>query len=81
MNTAPQQLTPSPLGLFWGWNVCSFFMFLIALSMAEICSAFPTAGGLYYWTCRMRPDAKWLGFYTGNIYVRTQCHSLSFPLN
>ncbi|RSH79125.1 uncharacterized protein EHS24_001163 [Apiotrichum porosum] len=58
-----------PLGLFWGWNVCSFFMFLIALSMAEICSAFPTAGGLYYWTCRMRPDAKWLGFYTGNIYA------------
>ncbi|WWD16290.1 hypothetical protein CI109_100716 [Kwoniella shandongensis] len=58
-----------PLGLFWGWNVCSFFMFLIALSMAEICSAFPTAGGLYYWVCRLRPQSKWLGFYTGNVYA------------
>lgn len=28
-----------PLGLFWGWNICSFFMLLIALSLAEICSA------------------------------------------
>lgn len=58
-----------PLGLWWGWNVCSLFMFLIALSMAEICSAFPTAGGLYYWVCRLRPDSKWLGFYTGNVYA------------
>ena len=58
-----------PLGLFWGWNICSLFMFMIALSMAEICSAFPTAGGLYYWVCRLRPESKWLGFLTGNVYV------------
>ncbi|KAJ3794053.1 hypothetical protein GGU11DRAFT_348308 [Lentinula aff. detonsa] len=28
-----------PSGLFWGWNICLFFMFLVALSQAEICSA------------------------------------------
>ncbi|KAK1234512.1 polyamine transporter tpo5, partial [Marasmius sp. AFHP31] len=28
-----------PLGLFWGWNICSLFMLFIALSQAEICSA------------------------------------------
>ncbi|KAH8080676.1 amino acid transporter [Cristinia sonorae] len=37
-----------PLGLFWGWNICSVFMLLIALSLAEICSAYPTMGGLYF---------------------------------
>ncbi|KAL7418652.1 polyamine transporter tpo5 [Cryptotrichosporon argae] len=58
-----------PLGLFWGWNCVSFFMMMIGLSMAEICSAFPTAGGLYYWVCKMRPNEKWLGFYTGNVYL------------
>ncbi|EJU00126.1 hypothetical protein DACRYDRAFT_39334, partial [Dacryopinax primogenitus] len=34
-----------PLGLFWGWNICSIFMFLIALCLAEISSVWPTAGG------------------------------------
>ncbi|THH27097.1 hypothetical protein EUX98_g7089 [Antrodiella citrinella] len=57
-----------PLGLFWGWNICSFFMLLIALSLAEICSAYPTMGGLYFWVCKMKPDAPFLGFCTGWIY-------------
>ncbi|KAF9477649.1 amino acid transporter [Pholiota conissans] len=58
-----------PLGLFWGWNICSLFMLLIALSLAEICSAYPTMGGLYFWVCRMKPDAPALGFCTGWIYT------------
>ncbi|KAF8558648.1 amino acid transporter [Imleria badia] len=57
-----------PLGLFWGWNICSFFMFLIALSLAEICSSYPTLGGLYFWVCRMKPNLPILGFCTGWIY-------------
>jgi amino acid permease len=32
------------------WFVCSFFLMAIALSMAELASAAPTSGGLYYWT-------------------------------
>ncbi|OAX40392.1 amino acid transporter [Rhizopogon vinicolor AM-OR11-026] len=58
-----------PLGLFWGWNICSFFMFLIALSLAEICSAYPTMGGLYFWVCKMKPDMPMLGFFTGWLYA------------
>lgn len=50
-----------PVGLFWGWNICSFFMFLIALSLAEICSTYPTMGGLYFWVCKMKPDMPILG--------------------
>ncbi|KAH9903180.1 amino acid transporter [Cubamyces lactineus] len=57
-----------PLGLFWGWNICSLFMLLIALSLAEICSAYPTMGGLYFWVCKMKPETPMLGFCTGWIY-------------
>ncbi|KAG1733265.1 amino acid permease-domain-containing protein [Suillus lakei] len=57
-----------PLGLFWGWNICSFFMLLIAFSFAEICSAYPTMGGLYFWVCKMKPDVPILGFFTGWLY-------------
>ena len=41
-------------------QICSLFMLLIALSLAEICSAYPTMGGLYYWVCRMRPKTPFI---------------------
>ena len=37
-----------------GWPVVTIFVLLIAASMAEIASAYPTAGGLYYWASRMK---------------------------
>jgi amino acid transporter len=36
-----------------GWPFISFFVLCIAASMAEIASAYPTAGGLYYWAFRL----------------------------
>ncbi|KII91586.1 hypothetical protein PLICRDRAFT_513514 [Plicaturopsis crispa FD-325 SS-3] len=57
-----------PLSLFWGWNICSLFMLFISMSLAEICSAYPTMGGLYFWVCKMKPDKPILGFCTGWIY-------------
>ena len=32
-----------------GWPLVTVFVLAIAASMAEIASAYPTAGGLYYW--------------------------------
>jgi len=32
-----------------GWLVGSVFAFIVALGMAQIASAYPTAGGLYHW--------------------------------
>ena len=32
-----------------GWPLVTVFVLRIAASMAEIASAYPTAGGLYYW--------------------------------
>ena len=37
-----------------GWPVVTIFVLLIAASMSEIASAYPTAGGLYYWASRMK---------------------------
>ena len=36
-----------------GWPVVSLFTLAVAASMAEIASAYPTAGGLYYWAYRL----------------------------
>src|SRR5512142_3553719 len=36
-----------------GWPVVSLFTLAIAASMAELASAYPTAGGLYYWAHRL----------------------------
>jgi amino acid transporter len=37
-----------------GWPLVTVFVLLIAAAMAEIASAYPTAGGLYYWASRMK---------------------------
>lgn len=36
-----------------GWPLVSVFVMAIAASMAELASAYPTAGGLYYWAHRL----------------------------
>jgi amino acid transporter len=36
-----------------GWPVVSLFTMCVAASMAELASAYPTAGGLYYWSLRL----------------------------
>ncbi|HEY4768921.1 MAG TPA: amino acid permease [Candidatus Limnocylindria bacterium] len=45
-----------------GWPLVTIFVLAIAASMAEIASAYPTAGGLYYWASRMR-NKNW-GWWT-----------------
>lgn len=38
-----------PVAAVWGWVMVSVFTMLMALSMAEIASAYPLAGGPYFW--------------------------------
>jgi amino acid transporter len=45
-----------------GWPLVTVFVLLIAASMAEIASAYPTAGGLYYWASKMK-NKNW-GWWT-----------------
>jgi len=37
-----------------GWPLVTIFVLAIAASMAEVASAYPTAGGLYYWASKMK---------------------------
>ena len=40
-----------------GWPLVTVFVLFIAASMSEVASAYPTAGGLYYWASRMKGKA------------------------
>ncbi|KAH7076868.1 amino acid permease-domain-containing protein [Paraphoma chrysanthemicola] len=49
-STLAYSLPAGPAGLVWGWFVASGFIFIVGLAMADMGSAMPTSGGLYYWT-------------------------------
>ncbi|KAA8643108.1 putative GABA permease [Aspergillus tanneri] len=42
-----------------GWLAASVFIFIVALAMADLASAMPTAGGLYFWTHYFTRDGTW----------------------
>jgi amino acid transporter len=52
-----------PIAITWGWLLVGAGSTLVALAMAEIASAYPTAGGLYYWASKLGTPA-W-GWFTG----------------
>jgi amino acid permease (GABA permease) len=58
--------TGGPAAMIWGWPLVGVFVILIGLGMAEVCSSFPTAGGLYYWAAKLAPrgSAAW-SWFTG----------------
>src|ERR1700740_1534209 len=55
-----------PAIIVWGWPIVGIFTLPVGLSMAEVCSSFPTAGGLYYWAAKLAPrnGAAW-SWFTG----------------
>jgi amino acid transporter len=42
-----------PIAISWGWLIVGFFVLLVALAMAEVASAMPTAGAIYYWSSKL----------------------------
>jgi amino acid transporter len=52
-----------PIAISIGWPVICVFVFLVAISMSELTSAFPTAGGPYWWAARLG-GAGW-SWFTG----------------
>ncbi|KAL7318613.1 polyamine transporter tpo5 [Mucor circinelloides] len=57
--------TGGPVVMVWGWVVVAVFTMTVALSMAEISSAYPTSGGLYWWAARLSskryaPFTSWM---------------------
>jgi amino acid transporter len=49
-----------PIAISWGWPIISVFILIIGFCMSELVSAFPTAGGIYWWASRLgRPVHGW----------------------
>jgi amino acid permease (GABA permease) len=47
--------TGGPTIIVWGWPIVGIMTLFVGLAMAEVCSSFPTAGGLYYWSAKLAP--------------------------
>ncbi|MDG4817974.1 amino acid permease [Micromonospora sp. WMMD956] len=49
-----------PVAISWGWPLISLFILVIGFCLAELVSAYPTAGGIYWWAAKMgRPVHGW----------------------
>ncbi len=45
--------TGGPVAMTIGWPLVGIMVVVVGLAMAEICSSYPTAGGLYYWSAKL----------------------------
>ncbi|GJN16763.1 hypothetical protein PR202_gb03784 [Eleusine coracana subsp. coracana] len=74
-----------PASMTLGWLVVAAFNGCVALSMAEICSAYPTSGGLYYWSAKLAgkgraPFASWITGWFNIVAQWTGTASVNFSL-
>jgi amino acid permease (GABA permease) len=58
--------TGGPAVIVWGWPIVGVLTLFVGLAMAEVCSSYPTAGGLYYWAAKLaRRGAPAWSWFTG----------------
>ncbi|KAG2135208.1 amino acid/polyamine transporter I [Suillus bovinus] len=72
-----------PFAMVWGWAIACPFIMCIGLAMAELASAAPTSGGLYYWTYslaspRCRNFLSWIVGYSNTVQIITGVGKRSF---
>ncbi|KAK9596318.1 GABA/polyamine transporter [Aspergillus fumigatus] len=72
-------------GMVWGWIIAMIFIQCVAMAMAELCSAMPTSGGLYYAAAVLAPPgygpfAAWLTGWSNWIGQITAAPSVDFAL-
>ena len=49
-----------PIAISWGWPIICALILTVAFSMSELCSAYPTAGGPYWWAAKLGgPGWSW----------------------
>ncbi|KAJ5352934.1 hypothetical protein N7452_001908 [Penicillium brevicompactum] len=73
-------------GMVWGWIIAMIFIQCIAMSMAELCSAMPTSGGLYYAAAVLAPPgygpfAAWITGWSNWIGQITAAPSVNYALS
>ncbi len=55
-----------PSTLVLGWAIVGVMVLAVAAAMAEVCSRYPTAGGLYFWAGRLaRKNRREWAWYVG----------------
>src|SRR5215831_4287984 len=55
-----------PVVMTWGWPFVGVMTLFVGLAMAEVCSSYPTAGGLYYWSAKLaRKNGPAWSWFTG----------------
>jgi amino acid permease (GABA permease) len=72
-----------PVAMVWGWAIVGPFIMCIGLAMAELASAAPTSGGLYYWTYSLaspgcRNFLSWIVGYSNTIQTITGVASVNW---
>ncbi|KAF9893897.1 hypothetical protein FE257_010067 [Aspergillus nanangensis] len=73
-------------GMVWGWIIAMVFIQCVAFSMAELCSAMPTSGGLYYAAAVLAPPgygpfAAWITGWSNWIGQITAAPSVNYALS
>ncbi|KAI2824748.1 hypothetical protein CBS133816_8724 [Aspergillus niger] len=73
-------------GMVWGWIIAMVFIQCVAMSMAELCSAMPTSGGLYYAAAVLAPPkygpfAAWITGWSNWIGQITAAPSVDYALS
>ncbi|KAG8762841.1 GABA-specific high-affinity permease, partial [Ceratobasidium sp. 423] len=61
-----------PVSMVWGWLAASILIMFVGLALAELASAAPTSGGLYFWTWTFSPPRykkvlSWLVGYSNTL--------------
>eukprot|EP00879_Flechtneria_rotunda_P025633 GHRR01027262.1.p1 GENE.GHRR01027262.1~~GHRR01027262.1.p1 ORF type:complete len:104 (+),score=0.59 GHRR01027262.1:914-1225(+) len=64
-----------PVSIIWGWLLVCSFNFLLGLLLAEICSAYPTSWGVYFWSHRLGGEGGW-GPAAFAVEVGPSCHTV-----
>jgi amino acid transporter len=52
-----------PIAITWTWPIIAGLILIIGLCMSELVSAYPTAGGIYWWAAKLGKPIH--GWYTG----------------
>jgi amino acid transporter len=56
-----------PLEMSLGWPLATVFTLLLAASMAELCSAYPTSGAMYHWAAALGGSAA--GWFVASLNI------------
>ena len=72
-----------PVTILYGWMLLTIISICISGSLAEICSSYPTSGGVYYWSSMLTnekwsPISSWITGWLGLVGNWTVTTSICF---